>query len=45
VSAIVTAELEQPPESDLLAAPIVADAARPLVTDSMITQTGATEEP
>jgi hypothetical protein len=45
VPAIVTAELEQPAESDLLAAPVIADAARPLVTDSMITQTGATEEP
>jgi len=45
VPAIVTAELEQPAESDLLAAPVIADAVRPLVTDSMITETGAIEEP
>ena len=45
VPAIVTAELEQSSEADVLAAPLVADAAPTLVTDDPITETGATEEP
>ena len=45
VPAIVTAELEQSSEADMLAAPLVADAAPTLVTDDPITETGATEEP
>lgn len=45
VPAIVTTELERPAEADLLAAPVIADAAQTHVIDSMITQTGAIEEP
>ena len=45
VPAIVTAELEEPAEADLLAAPVIADGAQTLVTDPLVTQTGATEEP
>jgi len=45
VPAIVTAELEQSSQADMLAAPLVADAAPTLVTDDPITETGATEEP
>jgi len=45
VPAIVTAEFEQPAETELIAAPIIADAAQTLVTDPLVTQTGATEEP
>jgi len=45
VPASVTAELEQSVEADLLATPVIAEAAQTLETDSMVTQTGATEEP
>ena len=45
VPAIVTAELEEPAEADLLAAPVIADGAQTLVTDPLVTQTDATEEP
>jgi len=45
VPAIVTAELEEPAEADLLAAPVIAAGAHTLVTDPLVTQTGATEEP
>ncbi len=45
VPEIVTAELEQPVEAELLAPPVIADAAQPPVADSMITHTGAIEEP
>ena len=45
VPAIVTAELEELAEADLLAAPVIADGAQTLVTDPLVTQTGATEEP
>ena len=45
VPAIVTAELEELAEADLLAAPVIADGAQTLVTDPLVTQTDATEEP
>ena len=45
VPAIVTAELEETAEADLLAAPVIADAAQTLLTDPSIKQTGAIEEP
>jgi len=45
VPAIVTAELEQSTEAELLAAPIIADAAPALETDPSSSQTGAIEKP
>ena len=42
---IVTAELEETPEAEMLLAPVIADAAQILVTDPSITQTGAVEGP
>jgi hypothetical protein len=45
VPAVVTAEFERSAEADLLAAPVIADAAQTFVTDAAFTQTGAIEEP
>ena len=45
VPAIVTAELEQSTEADLLAAPIIADAAPVLTGEPMVEPTGADEVP
>jgi len=45
VPAIVTAEFEGPVASEIDAVPVIADAAQAIVTDPLIIQTGAVEEP
>jgi hypothetical protein len=45
VPAIVTAELEQPVEAELLVAPIIADAAPVIATEPIVEHTGAAEQP